>query len=77
MAKQREAVFHSHFIEEWRYWVQTDRKLALRARALVEEILCDSENYCTNTATGTGRSSAITCRCNLIRSISRSVSAVK
>ncbi|MCZ2115358.1 MAG: Txe/YoeB family addiction module toxin [Anaerolineae bacterium] len=41
MAKQREAVFHPHFIEDLRYWVKTDRKLALRALALVEEILRD------------------------------------
>lgn len=41
MAKQREAVFHPHFIEDLRYWVQTDRKLALRTLALVEEILRD------------------------------------
>lgn len=41
MAKQREAVFHPHFIEDLRYWVQTDRKLALRTLSLVEEILRD------------------------------------
>jgi toxin YoeB len=41
MAKQRDAVFHTHFIEDLRYWVQTDRKLALRMLALVEEILRD------------------------------------
>lgn len=41
MAKQREAVFHPHFIEDLRYWVQTDRKLALRTLVLVEEILRD------------------------------------
>ena len=41
MAKQREAIFHPHFIEDLRYWVQTDRKLALRTLALVEEILRD------------------------------------
>ncbi|CUS02979.2 toxin of the YoeB-YefM toxin-antitoxin system [Candidatus Promineifilum breve] len=41
MAKQREAVFHPHFIEDLRYWVQTDRKLALRTLALVEEVLRD------------------------------------
>ncbi|HNS39646.1 MAG TPA: Txe/YoeB family addiction module toxin [Promineifilum sp.] len=41
MAKQREAVFHPHFIEDLRYWVKTDRKLALRALALVEETLRD------------------------------------
>jgi toxin YoeB len=41
MAKQREAVFHPHFIDDLRYWVQTDRKLALRTLILVEEILLD------------------------------------
>lgn len=41
MAKQHEAIFHPHFIEDLRYWVQTDRKLALRTLALVEEILRD------------------------------------
>ena len=41
MTKQREAVFHPHFIEDLRYWVQTDRKLALRTLALVEEVLRD------------------------------------
>lgn len=38
MAKSREAVFHPHFIEDLRYWVQTDRKLALRTLALMDEI---------------------------------------
>jgi toxin YoeB len=41
MAKQREAVFHPYFIEDLRYWVETDRKLALRTLSLVEEILRD------------------------------------
>jgi toxin YoeB len=41
MAKQREAVFHPHFIEDLRHWVETDQKLALRALSLVEEILRD------------------------------------
>ncbi len=41
MAKQREAVFHPNFLEDLRYWVQTDRKLALRTLVLVEEILRD------------------------------------
>lgn len=41
MAKQREVIFHPHFIEDLRYWVQTDRKLALRTLALVEETLRD------------------------------------
>jgi toxin YoeB len=41
MAKQREAVFHPHFLEDLRHWVETDRKLALRALTLVEETLRD------------------------------------
>jgi toxin YoeB len=41
MAKQREAVFHPHFIADLRYWVAADRKLALRVLSLVEEILRD------------------------------------
>lgn len=41
MAKQHETVFHPHFIEDLRYWVQTDRKLALRTLSLIEEILRD------------------------------------
>ncbi len=48
MAKQREAVFHPHFVEDLRYWVATDRKLALRAFSLIEEILRDP-------FTGTGK----------------------
>jgi len=48
MAKQREAVFQSQFIEDLRYWVAADRKLALRALSLVEEILRDP-------FTGTGK----------------------
>ena len=39
--KQREAVFHPEFIEDLRYWVETDRKVALRALDLVEAILRD------------------------------------
>lgn len=52
MAKQREAIFHTNFItnfiDDLRYWVATDRKLALRTLALVEEILRDP-------FTGTGK----------------------
>jgi toxin YoeB len=40
-AKSREAVFQPEFIEDLRYWVETDRKLALRALDLVEAILRD------------------------------------
>jgi toxin YoeB len=40
MAKRRrEAVFQSEFIEDLRYWVETDRKLAKRAFDLIEAIL--------------------------------------
>jgi toxin YoeB len=39
--KRREAVFHPEFIEDLRYWVETDRKLALRAFKLIEAILRD------------------------------------
>ncbi len=48
MAKQREAIFQINFIDDLRYWVATDRKLALRTLALVEEILRDP-------FTGTGK----------------------
>lgn len=35
------AVFHPEFREDLRYWVQTDRKIALRAFDLIEAILRD------------------------------------
>ena len=37
--KKHEAVFQPEFIEDLRYWVETDRKLALRAFELIEAIL--------------------------------------
>ncbi|MBI5839608.1 MAG: Txe/YoeB family addiction module toxin [Chloroflexi bacterium] len=37
--KKREAVFQREFIEDLRYWVETDRKLALRAFELIDTIL--------------------------------------
>ena len=37
--KPREAVFQPEFIEDLRYWVEMDRKTALRALKLVEAIL--------------------------------------
>lgn len=37
----RDAVFHPEFREDLRYWVETDRKVALRALDLVEDILRD------------------------------------
>lgn len=38
---QRRAVFHPEFREDLRYWVGTNRKVALRALDLVEAILRD------------------------------------
>ena len=40
-SKHREAVFQSEFREDLCYWVATDRKVALRAFALIEAILRD------------------------------------
>jgi toxin YoeB len=37
--KERLAVFQPEFIEDLRYWVETDRKLALRVLDMVEAIL--------------------------------------
>jgi toxin YoeB len=36
---RREAVFQLEFIEDLRYWVETDRRTALRVFALIEAIL--------------------------------------
>jgi toxin YoeB len=38
---RREAVFQPEFIEDLRYWVQTERRIALRALAIVEAVLRD------------------------------------
>jgi toxin YoeB len=40
-AKVRDAVFQPEFREDLRYWVEVDRKVALRALELVEAILRD------------------------------------
>jgi toxin YoeB len=37
--RQREAVFHPEFREDLRYWMETDRELALRLLELVEAVL--------------------------------------
>ncbi len=37
--KERAAVFQPEFIEDLRYWVETDRKLAIRAFDLIEAII--------------------------------------
>ena len=39
--KKREAVFQPEFLEDLRYWVETDRKVALRIFDMVEAILRD------------------------------------
>ena len=39
--KERQAVFQPEFIEDLRYWVETDRTLALRAFDMIEAILRD------------------------------------
>ena len=39
--KERLAVFLPEFIEDLRYWVETDRRLALRTIDMVEAILRD------------------------------------
>ena len=39
--KVREAVFHPEFREDLRYWVETERKIALRAFELIEDIMRD------------------------------------
>ena len=37
----RDAVFHPEFREDLRYWVEVDRKVALRALDLIEAVLRD------------------------------------
>ena len=39
--KQRLAVFQPEFIEDLRFWVETDRKLALKTLELIDAILRD------------------------------------
>jgi toxin YoeB len=40
-SKERLAVFQPEFIEDLRFWVETDRKLALRTLDIIEAILRD------------------------------------
>jgi toxin YoeB len=40
-ADPREAVFQREFIEDFRYWVGTDRRTALKVLSLVEVVLRD------------------------------------
>ena len=39
--KERAAIFHVEFRDDLRYWVEIDRKVALRALDLVEAVLRD------------------------------------
>jgi len=41
VSRKRETVFQPEFIEDLRYWVETDRKIALRAFDLIEAIVRD------------------------------------
>ena len=40
-ARKREAVFDPEFIEDLRYWVETDRRTAKRLLDLIEAVLVD------------------------------------
>jgi toxin YoeB len=40
-SKYRDSVFQQEFREDVRYWVETDRKVALRAFDLIEAIMRD------------------------------------
>ena len=40
-SKNREAVFHPEFRDDLRHWIETDRKVALRAFDLIEAIMRD------------------------------------
>ena len=37
----REAVFQSEFREDLEYWIETDRKIALRVMRIVEDVMRD------------------------------------
>ena len=39
--KTRETVFHPEFREDLRHWVEVDRKVALRALDIVEDVMRD------------------------------------
>jgi toxin YoeB len=39
--RSREAVFQAEFLEDLRHWVETDRRVALRAIDIVEAIMRD------------------------------------
>ena len=39
--KERLAAFHPEFIEDLRYWIETDRRVALRAFDVIEAVMRD------------------------------------
>lgn len=39
--RQRDAVFHPEFREDLRFWVETDRRTALRAMDIIEAVIRD------------------------------------
>lgn len=38
---ERDAIFHPEFIKDLRYWVEQDRKIAMKALELIEAVLRD------------------------------------
>ena len=38
---ERDAIFHPEFIKDLRYWVEQDRKVAMKALELIEAVLRD------------------------------------
>ena len=41
MSKSRDAVFHPEFLEDLRWWVEQDRRIALRVFTIIESVLRD------------------------------------
>jgi toxin YoeB len=39
--KKRDAVFQPEFIQDLRYWIKTDRQIAIRVFSLIEAIMRD------------------------------------
>ena len=39
MTKNREAIFHEEFRDDLKYWVKTDRRVALRVFDLIEAVM--------------------------------------
>ena len=39
--RKRQAVLHPEFLEDLKYWVKTDRRIALRALEIVDAVVAD------------------------------------